>query len=318
MPLHVARLRDSDLAAEAHPEGCWYAVLLWAASWHQIPAGSLPDNDAVLARLCGLGRDLRTFRKHKNDALRGFIRCCDERIYHPVVAEQALSAWRSKVEQRHRAECARIKKANQRNGTELEAPTFAEFMSRNFPLSVPYLSPGTDEHVPRDEGSKREGQGQREGQRDSIDDVGDGACADAEVEQPDLPAPVDEFPRDLISLTSEVCRAAGIRHIDPGRIIQHQSLVKEWLDAGFDPVETIMPAVQQAVSQATERIASLRYFDSSIRQFNARKEARTNGYSTGNDGARPLNPMVRAVGARRARRAAEDRGNELLCLPPGD
>ena len=33
MPLHVARLRDSDLAAEGDPEGCWYAVLLWAAGW---------------------------------------------------------------------------------------------------------------------------------------------------------------------------------------------------------------------------------------------------------------------------------------------
>jgi hypothetical protein len=48
MPLHVARLRDSDLASEEEPEACWYAVLLWAASWHQIPAASLPDNDAVL------------------------------------------------------------------------------------------------------------------------------------------------------------------------------------------------------------------------------------------------------------------------------
>lgn len=93
MPLHVARLRDSDLAAEECPEACWYAVLLWAASWHQIPAASLPNNDAVLARLAGLGRDMKTWRKHKAAALRGFVLCDDGRLYHPIVAEQANDSW---------------------------------------------------------------------------------------------------------------------------------------------------------------------------------------------------------------------------------
>lgn len=146
MPLQVARLRDSDLAAEAHPEACWYAVLLWAASWHQLPAGSLPDNETVLARLCGLGRDLKTFRKHRDDALRGFVLCSDGRLYHPVVAEQVREAWESKRQQRWRTECARIKKHNQRHGTELPVPTFEEFVAG----SVSALSSGTTEDVPRD------------------------------------------------------------------------------------------------------------------------------------------------------------------------
>ncbi|MBE7186372.1 MAG: DUF1376 domain-containing protein, partial [Methylobacterium mesophilicum] len=102
MPLHVARLRDSDLAAEAAPEACWYAVLLWSAAWHQLPAGSLPANDAVLARLCGLGRDLKTFRKHRADAMRGWVECADGRLYHPVVAEQVNASWSEKLAYRDR------------------------------------------------------------------------------------------------------------------------------------------------------------------------------------------------------------------------
>ncbi len=102
MPLQVARLRDSDLAATESPEACWYAVLLWSAAWHQIPAASLPDDDAVLTRLCGLGRDIKTFRKHKAGALRGFVKCDDGRLYHPVVAEQALSAWSERSAYRER------------------------------------------------------------------------------------------------------------------------------------------------------------------------------------------------------------------------
>ena len=124
MPLHVARLRDSDFAATEDPEACWYGVLLWSASWHQIPAASLPDDDAVLTRLCGLGRDLKTFKRHRRGALRGFVRCSDGRLYHPVVAEQARAAWRSKIEQRFRSECARGKKTAQRSGGEYVAPTF--------------------------------------------------------------------------------------------------------------------------------------------------------------------------------------------------
>lgn len=146
MPLHVARLRDSDLAAEEHPEACWYAVLLWSASWHQLPAGSLPDNETVLARLCGLGRDLKTFRKHRAGAMRGFVQCSDGRLYHPVVAEEVHKAWGQKLQQRWRTECARIKKHNQRTGEQLPQPTFEEFVAGD--KSV--LSPEKGQDVPRD------------------------------------------------------------------------------------------------------------------------------------------------------------------------
>ena len=53
MPLDVGRLRDSDLASDETPEACWAAVLLWCASWHQIPAASIPDNDQWLAKQAG-------------------------------------------------------------------------------------------------------------------------------------------------------------------------------------------------------------------------------------------------------------------------
>jgi len=148
MPLHVARLRDSDLAAEEAPEACWYAVLLWAASWHQIPAGSLPDNDAVLTKLIGLGRDVKTFRKHKAGAMRGFVLCDDGRLYHPIVAEQALTAWQSKLQQRWRTECARIKKANQRNETNEPMPTFEAFLAALPAGSRPSIVPGDDAECP--------------------------------------------------------------------------------------------------------------------------------------------------------------------------
>lgn len=150
MPLQVARLRDSDLAAEEEPEACWYAVLLWAASWHQLPAGSLPNNDAVLTKLIGLGRDLKTFRKHKDGALRGFVLCDDGRLYHGVVAEQVNAAWDGKLQQRWRSECARVKKANQRSGGDQPLPSYEEFLATLPATSRPL-------NVPRDNEARPEG-----------------------------------------------------------------------------------------------------------------------------------------------------------------
>lgn len=111
MPLDVVRLRDSDLAAIEDPEAFRAAVISWCVSWHQVPAASLPDDDAVLCRLLGYGRDIGTWR-HVREAggLHGWIKRNDGRLYHPVVAEKANEAWQRKQKQRRRgAEGARAR-----------------------------------------------------------------------------------------------------------------------------------------------------------------------------------------------------------------
>lgn len=100
MPLDVNRLRDSDLAIEASGDEFRAAVLLWCASWNQVPAGSLPDAEQALAAYAGFGRDLKSWKKVRDGALRGFVKCSDGRLYHPVVAEKAIDAWAQRVEHR--------------------------------------------------------------------------------------------------------------------------------------------------------------------------------------------------------------------------
>lgn len=114
MPLDVVRLRDSDLAARASAEEFRCAVLLWCASWHQTPPASLPDDDAVLSNLAGFGRSVKEWAKHRAGALHGWIKCEDGRLYHPVVADKATEAWRSKLRQRDRTAAAREAKLSQR------------------------------------------------------------------------------------------------------------------------------------------------------------------------------------------------------------
>lgn len=129
MPLDVVRLRDSDLVSMETAEAFRAAVMLWCASWHQVPAASLPDDDRVLASLAGYGRVVKEWQKERPGALRGWIKCSDGRLYHPVVAEKANEAWISKLKQRLKTECARIKKHNERHGTAIPYPEFEAWMT---------------------------------------------------------------------------------------------------------------------------------------------------------------------------------------------
>ena len=106
MPLDVLRLRDSNLTTLATGDEFKAAVLLWCAAWHQVPAGSVPNDDRWLTRHSGAGNK---WRKVKVEALRGFAEYADGRLYHAVVVEKALSSWQRKSEQRVRTLKARIK-----------------------------------------------------------------------------------------------------------------------------------------------------------------------------------------------------------------
>ncbi|PWC26391.1 hypothetical protein [Teichococcus aestuarii] len=147
IPLDVARLRDSDLASLPDAEARWANVLSWAVSWHQVPAGSLPDDDAALCRLLGYGRDLKGWAKVRQaGGLRGWVRCADGRLHHPVVAEKALQAWARKRAQQRRSRAGNL--ARWGRGDRLPAPSSSDptrmpKASREDAASIPALSQET-------------------------------------------------------------------------------------------------------------------------------------------------------------------------------
>lgn len=96
MPLHTERLLDSDMMALSTGEEFKTALRLWCKSWNQEPAASLPDDDRILAHLAG--KELPAWRKVKDMALRGFVKCSDGRLYHPVIAQEAINAMQRREE----------------------------------------------------------------------------------------------------------------------------------------------------------------------------------------------------------------------------
>lgn len=235
MPLDVARLRDSELASNETPEACWAAVLLWAAAWHQIPAASMPNDDRWIAKAAGYaqrGKIAKEWAEVRVGALRGWIECDDGRLYHPVVAEKATEAWQAKLEQRHRTECARIKKHNDRHHTTIEKPSFDEWMSLGCPvgqpLFVPRDTPPCTEQVAGETTSKRQGEGQGQGHlRDSEANASAAGAAARNVDKSKSPA--DMTKAELWQAGKSLLRESGVPEAQCGSFVG--KLVTDYGDA---------------------------------------------------------------------------------------
>jgi hypothetical protein len=141
MELDVRRLRDSEFAAGATGEAFRAGVLLWCAAWHQVPAASLPDNDTELANLAGYGRVIKEWRKVREQALSGFVKCSDGRLYHSVIAEKAVHAFAAKVKHAYGKFCDRMRKENkarEKDGKpQFGIPTIEQWNSGAYPHGIP-------------------------------------------------------------------------------------------------------------------------------------------------------------------------------------
>jgi hypothetical protein len=104
MPVDTIRLFDSDFYAMANGDEFKAGFTLWGKAFMQVPAGSLPNDDRVLAHLSGAGAN---WCNVKEMALHGWVKCSDNRLYHKTVAEKVKDAWDARLSSRARTEAAR-------------------------------------------------------------------------------------------------------------------------------------------------------------------------------------------------------------------
>ncbi len=96
MPLDVQRVRASTTAQQSG-DAFRAAVLLWCAAWHEVPAGSLPNSEKLIAGMAGYhvqnGHLPDEWLAIREAALRGFKQHSDGRLYHRVIVTKAIEAW---------------------------------------------------------------------------------------------------------------------------------------------------------------------------------------------------------------------------------
>lgn len=91
MPLHVERLKKSRswLRCKRNPALGFYLMNLWMRAWHELPAGSIENDDDVLADAAECAPD--DWAAVKSEVLCGWEEY-DGRLYHPVILEVAAEA----------------------------------------------------------------------------------------------------------------------------------------------------------------------------------------------------------------------------------
>lgn len=179
MRLDTSRLLDSDLFAISTGDEFKAAVSLWCKSWTQLPAASLPNDDRVLAHLSGAGA---RWKKLKAMALRGWVLCADGRLYHPVVAEQAVDAWEERVDYRAKQEASAERKKREREdrhrmfeelralGHVLPWNTSTQVLRDTFEAvtNQSRVTGGDESHAGHGQVTAKTGQGERQGQGEGL------------------------------------------------------------------------------------------------------------------------------------------------------
>jgi hypothetical protein len=237
MPMEVDRLRRSKtwLLAKKNPAVAFYQMNLWLASWHSLPAGSLDDDDDVLADLALC--DEKTWKKVKSDALRGWVKAENGRLYHKVVAEKVIEAWSMKKAQRSRTEAAR--KARRQS---VSAPPTENVTSD---VTKPVTASVTENVTDNVTASKGQGQGQGQGQHQK----------DARATDNPKTTPID--------------RLAQVMNIDVGRLMRRTAFqgfpgfLHDWKVAGCDPERDIWPTIERVAKRKSD-ISSPKFFETAI------------------------------------------------------
>lgn len=104
------RIRQSDTWALAAPEIRPWLLMLWMTAWEQVPCGSLPDDDELIAVRIGMPLDM--FQASKHRLLRGWWRADDGRLYHRVLTERVLDMLAKKEKERVRKAGYRARNAS--------------------------------------------------------------------------------------------------------------------------------------------------------------------------------------------------------------
>lgn len=114
------RIRQSDTWALAKPEVRPWLLMLWMVAWEQVPCGSLPNDDALIA--ARIDMPAKTFAKHRAVLLRGWWLADDGRLYHNVIAGRVLAMLEAKRKESDRKAAYRLRMDAQRRGVGAASP----------------------------------------------------------------------------------------------------------------------------------------------------------------------------------------------------
>lgn len=108
--LDMEQIRQSDTWALASPAARPWLLMLWTTAWDQVPCGSMPADDELIAARIGL--DTKAFSKLKTVLMRGWWLAADGRLYHDTIVARVHAMLVKKEKDRTRKAGWRAKKSD--------------------------------------------------------------------------------------------------------------------------------------------------------------------------------------------------------------
>lgn len=105
--LDLEQISQSDTWVLASPDLRPWLLMLWSISWQQVPCGSLPAEDTIIAARIGMKPGV--FAKHRHVLLRGWYAADDGRLYHPTITRRVLAMLETKQKEKDRKAAYRAK-----------------------------------------------------------------------------------------------------------------------------------------------------------------------------------------------------------------
>lgn len=149
--LDLERVMQSDTWALASPDHRPWLLMLWAVAWQQVPCGSMPSEEALIA--ARLGMKTAAFKKVKDVLMRGWWLAEDGRLYHDTITERVNDMMGRKEGERKRKAEYRARMEAERKAAEASG--------------VPRMSHGTDTGQPWDDYGTDTGRTWESGGRDA-------------------------------------------------------------------------------------------------------------------------------------------------------
>jgi hypothetical protein len=137
------RIRQSDTWALAAPEIRPWLLMLWMTAWDQVPCGSLPDNDELIAVRIGMPLDM--YMASKERLLRGWWKADDGRLYHHTMTERVLDMLEKRTKESRRKAEYRARMSGKRPGPSHDSPEMSHGTDAGQPQDSHGSDPGRDD-----------------------------------------------------------------------------------------------------------------------------------------------------------------------------
>ena len=87
-----------------------WLLMMWLVSWRQVPCGSLPTDEKVIAAKIGMPAPV--WAKHRSVLLRGWYEADDGRLYHPTLTVRVVEMMRRRRSDSDRKAAERVRKSS--------------------------------------------------------------------------------------------------------------------------------------------------------------------------------------------------------------